>query len=135
MDVRDAVGEVRRQNAEAGPDLEHDVVRIELREPADHAEDVLVDEEVLAELLLRGGSAHGRAEGGGRVGVEPRRELGRVLAAGLGQGGDGVDDVRGLVRPPAARLRRQVGAVRLGEDALGGNARARPRAAPRPSGR
>ena len=31
---------------------------LELGEPADHAEQVLVDQEVLAELLLRGGPAH-----------------------------------------------------------------------------
>ena len=51
--VRDALGEVARQHAEARADLEHDVVGRELGEAADHAEDVLVDEEVLAELLLR----------------------------------------------------------------------------------
>src|SRR4029079_11841128 len=33
--------------------LEHDVVAFELGEPADHAEDVLVDEEVLTERLPR----------------------------------------------------------------------------------
>src|SRR6266498_4102477 len=53
MHERDAVGEVARQDAEPGADLEHDVVRLEPGEPSDHAEDVLVDEEVLAELLLR----------------------------------------------------------------------------------
>src|SRR5262249_47736323 len=45
--------EVARQHAEPRSDLEHDVARRELREPSDHAEDVLVGEEVLAELLLR----------------------------------------------------------------------------------
>ena len=53
VDERDALGEVAGEDAEARPDLEHDVVRVELGEAADHAEDVLVDEEVLAELLLR----------------------------------------------------------------------------------
>src|SRR5207237_579715 len=53
-----AIGEIRREHAEAGPDLEHDVCLVELGEPADHAEDVLVDEEVLTELLLRA-NAHG----------------------------------------------------------------------------
>ena len=48
--ARDSLGEVFGQNPQAGPDLEHDVFRIELREPADDAEDVVVDEEVLAEL-------------------------------------------------------------------------------------
>ena len=75
---------------------------------------------MLAELLLRA-DAHGEAEGGGRVGVDPGRELVGVLAARLGERGDRVDDVRGLVRPTADRLRRQVGAVRLGEDPVGGD--------------
>src|SRR4051794_35776178 len=51
--ARDADGEEPRQHSEAGTDLEHDVAGIELREPLDHAEDVLVHEEVLAERLLR----------------------------------------------------------------------------------
>ena len=52
VDPGDAVGEIRREDAEARPDLEHDVVGCQLGEPADHAEDVVVDEEVLPELLL-----------------------------------------------------------------------------------
>ena len=123
VDVRDAVGEVAGQDAEAGPDLEHDVAGVELGEPADHAEDVLVDEEVLAELA----SAGRDAVTGGRT----RRlafasicggELGRVLAACLGERGERVHDVRGLVRPAADGLRREVGAVGLGEDAVGRDA-------------
>ncbi len=51
--ARDALCEVAREDAESGADLEHDVARVERGEPFDHAEDVLVDEEVLAELLLR----------------------------------------------------------------------------------
>ena len=58
VDVRHALGEVRGEDAEAGTDLEHDVVRPELGEPADHAEDVLVGQEVLAEPLL--GADHAR---------------------------------------------------------------------------
>src|SRR5207253_645450 len=57
MDVCDTLGEVAREDAAARADLEHDVVRPQLGEPADHAEDVLVDEEVLAERLL-GRDAH-----------------------------------------------------------------------------
>ena len=41
------------EHAEPGADLEHDVVRVERREASDHVEDVPVDEEVLAERLLR----------------------------------------------------------------------------------
>src|SRR5207244_2691660 len=51
--LRNALCKVRRQHAETGPDLEHDVGLVELREAADHAEDVFVGEEVLPELLLR----------------------------------------------------------------------------------
>ena len=53
VDVRDAVGEVDGQDAEPRADLEHDVGRVELGEPADYAEDVLVGEKVLSELPLR----------------------------------------------------------------------------------
>ena len=56
--MRCTVGEVGREHPEARPDLQHDVLGAELGKPADHAEQVLVDQEVLAELLLRGGSAH-----------------------------------------------------------------------------
>ena len=55
-------------------------------------------------------------EGGGRVVVEPGGELDRLLPARLGERGDGVDDVGGLVRPTAAWLRGEIGAVGLGED-------------------
>ena len=57
-----AVGEIHRERAEPWADLEHTVDGLELREAADHAEDVLVDEEVLAELLLRA-DGHGPASG------------------------------------------------------------------------
>ena len=58
VDERDASGEVAGEHAKARADLQHDVVRVQLGEPADDAEDVLVDEEMLAELLLRA-DAHG----------------------------------------------------------------------------
>src|SRR6266508_1086035 len=58
MDERHASSEVASQDAEPGTDLEHDVVLLQLREPADDAEQVLVDEEMLAEVLLRA-DAHG----------------------------------------------------------------------------
>ena len=61
VDVADAVGEVAGEDAEAGADLEHDVIGVELGEPADHAEDVLVGEEVLAQPLLRD-DGHGSAK-------------------------------------------------------------------------
>ena len=52
VNVPHAIGEECRQHAEAGPDLEHDVRSVELRQPADHAQDVGIDEKVLAEGTL-----------------------------------------------------------------------------------
>ena len=68
VDVGAALGEEPGEDAEARPDLEHDVVGVELGQPGDDAEDVVVDEEVLAERLLRC-DAHGAGEAEGRVGV------------------------------------------------------------------
>ena len=53
MDAVNALRQIVGQNSEAGADLEHDVVLLELREAPDHPEDVLVDEEVLAEVAIR----------------------------------------------------------------------------------
>ena len=58
VDPADSLGEEAREHALPGTDLEHDVVGLELRQPADHLEDVRVAEEVLAVLLLRP-RAHG----------------------------------------------------------------------------
>ena len=52
VDARDPLGEISRQHAEPGADLEHHVAGVEVREPSDDAEDVLVDEEVLAEVAV-----------------------------------------------------------------------------------
>ena len=57
-DTGDAIREVARQNSHSGTDLQDDVVWSECCEPADDAEDVLVCEEVLPQLLL-GTRAHG----------------------------------------------------------------------------
>src|SRR6185437_2755597 len=51
--ARDAFREIAGEHAEARTDLEDDVVRVELRESVDHTENVLVDEEVLAQRFLR----------------------------------------------------------------------------------
>src|SRR6476659_2286150 len=40
VDPGDTIREIRRQYAEAGADLQYDILGIELRKPADHAEDV-----------------------------------------------------------------------------------------------
>ena len=53
MDVGDAIGQVAREDAEARPYLQDDILRPELGQAPDDAEDVLVDEEVLPERLLR----------------------------------------------------------------------------------
>ena len=53
MDVGDSLRQVARQNAEPGADLEDDVIRGERREAAGDSEDVVVGEEVLAELAIR----------------------------------------------------------------------------------
>src|SRR5262249_44728338 len=53
MDGCDAVGEIGRQDAKPGADLEYHVGRVELGESPDHRENVLVGEEVLPELPLR----------------------------------------------------------------------------------
>src|SRR6266849_511474 len=53
VDPRNTICEIPRQDAEARPDLEHDVVFGELRQAADDPEDVLVDQEVLPQPLLR----------------------------------------------------------------------------------
>src|SRR5438132_665911 len=58
VDAADSLGEVTGEHSLPGPDLEHDVFRPELREPADHLEDVRVAQEVLPVRLL-GPRAHG----------------------------------------------------------------------------
>jgi len=52
VDELHPVGDVTREHAESRPDLEHDVGGREIAHPLDHAEDVLVDEEMLAQRLL-----------------------------------------------------------------------------------
>jgi len=55
----DALGEVAREDPKPGTDLQDDIVRPELSETPDDAENVLVDEEVLTERLL-GNDGHDR---------------------------------------------------------------------------
>src|SRR4029079_510801 len=49
VEVPDPRSEVLAQNAEPAPDLEHDVFVVQLGRPADDAEDVVVDQEVLTQ--------------------------------------------------------------------------------------
>ena len=53
VEVRDARGHELRQDAETPSDLEHDVLRRQLGEVADDAQDVVVDQEVLPQLPVR----------------------------------------------------------------------------------
>ncbi len=53
VDVARRLREVLGQHAEAAADLQHDVVRADLRGARDHAEQVRVDQEVLAEVAVR----------------------------------------------------------------------------------
>ena len=109
MHEPDALGEVAGEDTEAGADLEHDVVFLELRESADHAEDVFVDQEVLPQLAVRRDRQLHGSEKTEAAFAEIRSETACVLAADLGQLGDGQNDVRRLVRSPAASLWREVG--------------------------
>ena len=90
----------------------------ERREPFDHAEDVLVGEEVLAVGLLRD-DVHGSPKTVAALASICAASCVRLLAPGLGEGRDRVRDVGRLVRTPSARHRREVRAVRLGEDPVG----------------
>ena len=118
--ARDSLGEVFGQDPQAGPDLEHDVVRVELGEPPDDAEDVVVDEEVLSEIAVGcDRELHGSENAAAAFGVDLRAEVVRVDAAGPGERFEREHDVRRLVGTAAAGLRREVGAVRLDEDPLG----------------
>jgi hypothetical protein len=59
--VRTAAGQARSQSAHAGADLERNVLRLQPRQPLDHAEQVVVDEEMLSELLVRTQAELGQA--------------------------------------------------------------------------
>ena len=52
VDERDALGEPGGEHAQPGADLEHDVGRVERQEAAGDPQDVVVDEEVLAEVAV-----------------------------------------------------------------------------------
>ena len=115
----------RVSDAEPRADLEDDVGRVELGQPGDDAEDVVVDEEMLPEGLLRLRPAHGAGSPKAALAFRSICLLQRrdVLAASLGQDGERVQHVGGLVPLAAQRLRGEIRAVRLGEDPVGGNGR------------
>ena len=118
--VRDAVGEEAGEHAAARADLEHDVAGVERREPLDHAEDVLVDEEVLAEPLPRR-DVHRPKAASALASICAASSAGLVVANAR-ERGERVDDVGGLVAAAADRLRREVRAVGLDEEAVGRHA-------------
>ena len=74
--VRDARREVLREHAEPAADLQHDVVGRELGGARDHAEDVRVDQEVLAELAVR---AHAELRRRRRLGCDGQGPAGPRL--------------------------------------------------------
>ena len=125
-----ALGEVRASSTpRPGADLEHDVVGAELREPADDAEDVLVDEEVLAELAVRVRraqrltAARTRAAAfasicalelarilAARLARAPRARAPRSRARSAGRGRAGARDTGSRSRRAAARAGTRAGA-------------------------
>ena len=136
VDVRAARREHPGQRAEARPDLEHDIGRVELGQACDDAEDVVVDEEMLAERLLRSaGRSRGR-EPEGRIAFRSICALERAtsLSAGLGEDRQGVKRrSRARFACPAAAAARGTGC----RSRRGSDRRARPpplRGASPPSG-
>ena len=114
--VGDPLGEKAGQDAEPRPDLEHDVGAVELGEPLDHAEDVLVDQEVLAERLPRR-DAHSPKTASAFASIWPRI----AVVVQLREKIVCVDDVGRLVALASDGLRREVRAVGLGEQPVGGD--------------
>ena len=116
------VGEVAREHADARPDLEHDVVGLQLGEPADHAEDVLVDEEVLPELLLRRDLTSPK-HGASRCASICRPSSAASSPRASASAASVCTTYAGSFALAAHRLRREVRAVGLGEEPVGGNLR------------
>ena len=84
MDAVNALRQIVGQDSEAGADLEHDVVLLELREAPDHSEDVLVDQEVLAEVAIGcDRKLHGSEKAAAAFAAMLLAELVRIDAADL----------------------------------------------------
>ncbi len=134
MHPGDPVGEIRGQDAEPGPDLEHDVLRVELREAPDDPEDVVVDQEVLPEVFVRESAASRQRE------ARPRRWRRSARPARRGSRREprpAPSTVWTTFAGSFGRPRRGCGArygtVGLGQDALGRDARGRRSQGRRPS--
>ena len=119
MDVRDAFREVTSEDSEARPDLEDDVIGLEIAHPSDDAEDVLVDEEVLAQSLLRR-DAHGSRNAVAAfawvcvasISIGSPRSSASVRSV--------CTTFAGSFGSAAHGLRREIGTVGLDQDAIGG---------------
>ena len=130
-----ALGEARRQRADARADLERDVPGPERREPLDDAEHVVVDEEVLPQLAIgpqaelgQAGErdltrrAHSQREDARGVRLDLLAELAGVDAAQLGDRAQRLEHVVRAVRLAAVGHGREVGAVGLEQQQLGRHA-------------
>ena len=115
MDEPCALGETAREDAETRADLEHDVRRAEIAESLDHTEDVLVDEEVLAQRLL-GRDGHANPNAAAAFAWVWAASASTVLAPRVGEDTDRMHHVGGLVPRAAHRLGREVRAIGLDED-------------------
>ena len=125
MNMPDAVGEVRGQNAETGPDLERHVGGVELGQPADHAEDVLVHEEVLAEIAVRrdGPASHGRANAALAFTAMRAASSSASSPRASASAATVWTTFAGSFGRPRSGWGEEVGAVGLGEDAVGRDVR------------
>ena len=130
--VRGRAREGRGQHPEPGADLQHDVARADARLAHGQVDQVLVEQEVLAELGV-GAQAVGRqqphdadparraagspGEDAGGVSVVSSSRASSVTPRSAGDEPQRVGDVGRAVGAPAARHRREVGAVGLHEQA------------------
>ena len=120
VDRRDPLGEVPREHAKAGANLEHHVGLLERSEALDDAEDVLVDE-MLSQLTVQDDGETGHASANARSGVlvDLSGERSRILATDVRERSNDVDDVCRLIRAAPELLGREERAVGLGEQAVG----------------
>jgi hypothetical protein len=114
-DAPDALEQSERERAEAGADLDDDVVLVESRRAHDAAHRVGVDDEVLAERL---GRPHAQAYGEARTSAGPSRPGSRrspraegALGVGRDRGREDVDVDALHLRHRAHGERHQVGRV------------------------
>jgi hypothetical protein len=122
MDAAHALGEVHGEDAETGADFEHHVFGPELAKRPATPRMLSSTRKCWPSSRLAQPEASREAEGRRRVGIDCVLELVAVFTPRLGQRGEGVDDIRRLVAATPNRLRREVRAVRLGQDPVRGDA-------------